>query len=461
MRLPRPPLPLTSITTLLLLLVPALLLLRMPRPTADGLERLMAAASLIQSFPATPENPLPELWKQRLGTENAERLWRSQRRLWWQFWGPHAEAAASMALPASSFGSSGTAVRLPPHSLRVGDLVVIAPDALARQLMEERLRPVQRPGRGLERRCLDRLEQQQAVYWNPTAVAEILGPLAPLLQRFQEGCLTLELEPGAVSWAGEAASVEGLGEVAGALGKAAPPPAQLPPLPAELLLELEGRSLDQLLEGLLSRDMIRQPLAARYGIDTGRLEQLRRTPFRLRLLPQEQGPFRASLELQLPVGDQASAWQTMFTSVAEALRQEGFTTQEQPVQHRPSADPPTESQGAEKGATANAPMTWRRPDGAVVGGWRWIGAGGPSAELLLFLGPAPVAPLPLGWDRRAPEPGLRLRVRSDALERLGLLPEGIPPLVRRSSQLWLETEPAGSSPDAGISRLRGRLRLER
>jgi hypothetical protein len=106
-------------------------------------------------------------------------------------------------------------------------------------------------------------------------------------------------------------------------------------------------------------------------------------------------------------------------------------------------------------------MTWRRPDGAVVGGWRWIGAAGPPAEVLLFLGPEPVAPLPLGWDRRPPEPGLRLRVRSDALDRLGLLPAGIPPLVRRSSQLWLETEPLGDAPGGGLSRLRGRLRLER
>jgi hypothetical protein len=256
-------------------------------------------------------------------------------------------------------------------------------------------------------------------------------------------------------------------------------PGELPPLPADLLLELEGQSLDQLLQGLLSRDMIRQPLASRYGVDTKRLELLRRTPFRLRLRPQEQGPFRASLELQLPVGQQAAAWRAMFTSVTEALEREGFTTQtpEAPQQSQESrqasqppeqrdgdtapSEPATESLAATTKESATATMVWRRPDdGAVVGGWRWIGTGS-SAEVLLFLGPAPVAPLPLGWGDRPAEPGLRLRVRSAELDRLGLLPAGIPPLVRRSSQLWLETEPLEKPAGAAISRLTGRLRLER
>jgi hypothetical protein len=284
-----------------------------------------------------------------------------------------------------------------------------------------------------------------------------------------------------VSWEGEAAAVEGLATTAGvALPQAAAAPGELAPLPADLLLELEGQSLDQLLQGLLSRDMIRQPLAARYGVDPKRLELLRRTPFRLRLRPQEQGPFRASLELQLPVGEQAAAWRAMFTSVTEALRREGLTTEAKPTaestQESRQAPLPPERQGEEaapaepatappaatRKETSTAPMIWHRPDdGAVVGGWRWIGAG-PSAEVLLFLGPPPLAPLPLGWRNRPPEPGLRLRVRSEALDRLGLLPAGIPPLVRRASQLWLETEPLGDpAAGAAISRLTGRLRLER
>jgi len=51
----------------LLVLVPALLLTRWSRPRAVGLEQLMASASLLQSFPAAPDRPVPALWNQRLG----------------------------------------------------------------------------------------------------------------------------------------------------------------------------------------------------------------------------------------------------------------------------------------------------------------------------------------------------------------------------------------------------------
>ncbi|MFN9924327.1 MAG: hypothetical protein ACK55H_09895, partial [Cyanobacteriota bacterium] len=97
-RLPRrPPLPLTSLAILLLLSVPAWWLSRWPRPKAQGLEQLMAAASLLQSFPATPERRVPALWRERLGEELGSRLWRLHRRGWWQFWGPHADGAPYLA----------------------------------------------------------------------------------------------------------------------------------------------------------------------------------------------------------------------------------------------------------------------------------------------------------------------------------------------------------------------------
>ncbi|MEB3333060.1 MAG: hypothetical protein VKI83_11280, partial [Synechococcaceae cyanobacterium] len=138
----RPPLPLTGGLSLLLILLPALGLMRWPRPRAQGLEQLMAAASLLQSFSVSPERPTPELWRQRLGAPLAERIWRQQRRIWWQFWGGHAEMPPYLALPAAALPAQGR-LSLPANALKVGNLVVLAPDPLARQLLFDRLRPLQ------------------------------------------------------------------------------------------------------------------------------------------------------------------------------------------------------------------------------------------------------------------------------------------------------------------------------
>jgi hypothetical protein len=55
-----------------------------------------------------------------------------------------------------------------------------------------------------------------------------------------------------------------------------------------------------------------------------------------------------------------------------------------------------------------------------------------------------------------------LRVRPQALDLLGLLPEQLPDLVRRADQLWMQTAPAEpvTSGD-GVSLLTGRLQLRR
>ncbi|MFN5219617.1 MAG: hypothetical protein ACK5FE_01675, partial [Cyanobacteriota bacterium] len=243
------PLPCTSAAIALLLLVPALLLPRLPRPRAQGLEQLMDTATLLQSFPATPDRPVPALWQERLGPGLAPALWRQQRRTWWQFWGPHADGSPYLAVSAAALPLGSTKV-LPPNGLRVGDLVGLAPDPLSRQLLADRLRPRLRPSRGLQRRCLALMESDQAVFWSPLALGVILGPVAPLFQPYQEGCLRLRLEEEGLSWRGEAAAVDGVLASASAASLERPLPSQ-PPLSADLLLELEGPSLDPLLQGLL------------------------------------------------------------------------------------------------------------------------------------------------------------------------------------------------------------------
>ena len=200
-RLPLPPLPLTTVTLLLLLLLPSLTLWRWPRPRAQGLEQLMAVSSLLQSFPASPERPVPALWRERLGEAQAARLWREQRRTWWQFWGPHTDGGAYLVVQENA--AAGAQRPLPSDGLRVGNLlVVVAPDPLSRRLLQDQLRPDQRAGRGLFSACLPRLETGQGVFWNASGLGALVGPLAPLLEAYQEGCLSLSLEASAVRWRG-------------------------------------------------------------------------------------------------------------------------------------------------------------------------------------------------------------------------------------------------------------------
>jgi hypothetical protein len=100
----------------------------------------------------------------------------------------------------------------------------------------------------------------------------------------------------------------------------------------------------------------------------------------------------------------------------------------------------------------------------VLGGWRWIGEGGPAPQLLLFLGPVPARRQAMATaGAGAPASGeLWLRVRPRGLDGLGLLPEPLPELVRRADQLWMEVV-AGESATGGtgLSWLRGRLQVSR
>jgi hypothetical protein len=453
----------------------------------------MTSASLVQSFPATPGRRLPQLWRQRLGEGLGEALWQRQTRPWWQIWGPEGQGAPFLVLQASGWPAE-LSKPLPPQALRLSDLMVVAPDPLSRQSLAANLRPQQRRNRGLHSRCLERLSQDQAVFWNPTALGAMVGPLAPLMQRFQEGCLTLSLEAGGLSWQGEATSVDG---VLAQLDTEAPPVTTLAaalPLPPDELLQVQGGSLQDLLEGLLSRQLIREPLALRYGLDSERLRGLRFAPFRLRLRPQPQGPFQASLELQVRLRQPPQTWLPVLQRLAQSLREQGF----EPIPlalaaAAPSSPmPPTKATTQTKAAAqASAPlavtpggpqaaagttpqaqqgpkppvnplaMAWRRSDGAVVGGWRWLAAPrGQAAEVLFFLGPAPARVGLMPSQAFPRERSLQLRARPRALDQLGLLPPEMPAVVRSSEQLWTLTEPlTARTVFVPVSRLRGGLTL--
>jgi hypothetical protein len=437
-------LPVTAATAALLVLVPALVLWRLPRPQARGLERLMPQMALLQSLPAPPGRPAPALWRQRLGAPLAERLWRQQRSLWWQAWSRHGEGGAFLVLPLARPALLPPAQR-PPHSLQLDDLLVVAPDPLSHQLLRDQLGGFRRPLRGIDRRCLTLLQSGQAVFWTPAGLGGLSGALAPLLFGFQEGCLALELQAATLRFRGEASATAD----AWMAPESIPEP-QLPrPLDDGPLLELSGSSLQPVLRGLLGRQLVRDALANRYGIGEGQLEQLRRLPFRLLLRPLSAGPFRAGLELQLAPGSQRRALARLLADLEPRLEQQGLTDI---------------APGARLATPASAVLpsaTWRRDDGAVVGGWRWLAIPGAEPDLLLFLGPEPPPasrpPLAASAPAASSPAELQLRLRPAAMAAAGLMPLELPQLVVRASQLELASR--GGSPGSSLSRLKGRLLL--
>ncbi|MFN7228808.1 MAG: hypothetical protein ACK5UG_07125 [Synechococcaceae cyanobacterium] len=429
-RLPqRPPLPITALAVGALLVGPLVALQRLPRPRAQGLERLVVGASLVQSFPATPRRPVPQLWRERLGVSLANRIWRQQRRSWWQYWGGHSEAGAHLVLSSASLIGIPEGA-LPSLLVRVDDLVVVPPEALSRQLLVQALaRPVRQP-RGLSRVCLQRLQQDQAVAWDPSALAVILGPVVPLLEPFQAGCLGLAIDAEGLVWEGEAAGrstapLPADDRAARAALRAAQ--AAATPLASDLLLELEGGSLEPLLQGLLARQMIREPLEQRYGFGPRPLAWLRQMPFRLRLRSLAQGPYRAALDLQL-VGERTPRdWTPVLERIRDALRQRGLV-----------------EVGAGPGSAASAATlptaSWRTVDGRVVGGWRWLTGANRAPQLVLFLGPEPQlsgSATLLDPVRLPPAGELRLRSRPAAMAAAGLVPEAMPPVLQRADQVWM------------------------
>lgn len=433
-----PPLLITAVTAASLVLLPVIALWRLPRPQAEGLERLLPQTSLLQSFQAAPDRPVPRLWQERLGVGAAQRLWRQQRGIWWQFWSRDGDAG-----PFLAFGRSDR-IKV-AGALVLDDLVLVAPDPLSKRQLSDQLASGSRQRRGMERRCLERLQWGQSVYWSAVGLAGLTGPLASLLQQASQGCLSLVPSGGralrALDFQGEAAATTGV------LGDPAPQqgPAELPrALPPGILLELRGPSLAPLLNTLLARQLIREPLASSYGVGPSQLKLLTSVPFRLRLREIPRGSFQAGIELQLAVGADRRPWASLLSDLRRALLDHEL--QEAPAQLIPTAS-------ALRSQTLPAAV-FRREDGTVVGGWRWQTAEKGEPQLRLFLGPTPEAAAPAVPGQQKGSP-LILRLSPQALDALGLMPPTLPELVRNAQQLQIELSPS----DRPLSRLSGRLRL--
>jgi hypothetical protein len=205
-----------------------------------------------------------------------------------------------------------------------------------------------------------------------------------------------------------------------------------------VLLEVQGSSLEHLLSGLLARELIRQPLAERYGLGPQQIALLRQSPFRLLLRPRAQGAFQASIELQVAVGANVAQWKDVLSRLAKSLEKEGL---------RPKAYEPQQ------------PLAlWQRSDGVVVGGWQWLSG---EQAINLFLGPQP--PEMVRFQPRVGNPkpaGMVLLARPRELAERGLLPPDLPEVVKRSSWLWVNADPfPGFSQPGPLSQLQGSLTL--
>ena len=411
----------TLIALALLLALPALLLALLPRRLATGLDRLQADAALLQSFAARPGDPPPPLWLDRLGPQPAQRYWAQQRRLWWQFWGPHGDAGSYLVMPAAK------GQRPPVGALAVDDLWVIAPSPLARQLLAQQLTLQRRPSRGLDQRCTATLLQRTAVHWNGIALAQMLGPIAPLSALLQQGCLQLSSDAGSLVWTGEADATAGT--LTAAPGWLAPP-ARVP-MAAPHVLVLQGQRLDLLLRGLNASSLLRTTLAERYGLGPEQWRRLKTAPFALELRQEPKGPFRAGLQLLVDLPPDRLFWDRWLADLSRSLERQGL----EPHQPHPRL------------------TTWSRPDGTVVGGWRWLA----TRRLVWFLGPIPAS---VPQSAAHTDVDWRLQLRPQALAQVGLLPEPLPLVVRRAQWVALQGRlERGGASGGSQSSVSGRLEL--
>ena len=444
----------TSASIALLVTTGLATVLSQSRPKALGLAKLLLAADLLQSFPVDRSQPVPELWLKRLGPE-AKTFWKQSSGSWWQLWSRHEDRGAYLVINGDHLPKGHHL----PGTIVVDDLLVIAPDALAAQEMKEPLRVTQHQLQGLEQRCLERLQQGQAVYWSSQGLAGILGPLTPLMLHWQQGCLSLQLSSDRLSWEGEASAVPGLRGAKPQLLQPDPGQKNTTNLPSGTVLALRGSRLDVLIGSLLRRSLVRDSLSNHYGLDQESLQRLARSPFELSLRSLPAGPFRLGLTLEVGVGKDRKAWLKALEQLQAGLLNQGL---------QGGAGSVTQ-QGTLPQAQASD-QTWKRSNGVIVGGWRWLPAKEPSQpgedksnRLLLFLGPPP----PLGFGLRGAFPGswtngqVQVVMRPNQLAKEQMMPAGLPPLIHAAERLdFVAGSPITGERPGEFSPLWGELRLQ-
>lgn len=414
-----------------------------------GVLKLTAVMQLLQGYRATPSAVPPQLWNQRLGIEPARRLWRRLGGgLWWQGW--TADGQSYLVLPAGLFDGPELGQLT---VTRVDGLQVLSADALNQNQLLQRLALLAQKSPSpspLERACLHRLTSMPTVYWRPEALAKLSGALTPLLQQARFGCLSLRMDGDQLRWHGWGSSRD-----------FASAPAALDPSNAFVsaptliissdaqkssgapapLLWMQGDHLATLLGPLASRQIIRTPLEQHYGLGPTQRQRLMKSPFKLRLVGQDQPPFKAGVQVQLSVGEDYQRLSHTLDVVAGRLKDQGLRMKR------------------------TGPDAWVDPnisDASVVGGWLWLSSKSQNGQLSVGIGMPPATQAFTGKPSLA-GPGTLLTLLADPvrLDQRQLLPGSWSKVVRTSRRLQLSLHRLGQSQatSADWLEIRGQLSI--
>jgi len=393
-----------------------------PALPPGSLQPLLPSVVLLQTFPPPGGvGKVPPIWQERLPPALAQRLQRQSSAPWSQAWSSHSGTPPFLIL-------RDLPVRFPVrHSFRWGTYTIVASDPLSLQTLQADLkRPL---AAGHRSRCPQVDGPPPALFWSGDAFASLSGPLAPLLQPWQEGCLTLGSAGGStrrLRWSGRVTSQPPLRRAQNS--RSAPGPSlQTTDSPIAPLLALEGSSLEPLIGSLLRPGPLLSELRQRHGLSAPLERQLLASPFRLILKPNgADAPYRVTLLLALPKAPGSPSPTRTLAPLLAALGRD--LPEDLRLKRDADVSRVVDASDQVRGG-------WLQNDGGVV-----FSLGGPPD-------PAPLAAGPVGLAR-----GLRLDAAPVTLNSLQLLPQALPETVRRSPRLQaLWTPEEGSSAAAQFS----------
>ncbi len=389
-------------------------------PRRGALQTLVAASTALQASQGDPSREPPQIWHERLGIRIATQLWtRLGHGLWWQAWSDDGEP--HLIIPWTVLERSS---RESLEITQINDLAVVSANALTRRQLLTRidqLSPEPPQPNAVEVACLRALSRSPSLQWSPQAIGRYAGEAAPLLAEAGYGCLSHSSDAETLRWYGWVSRdpLETAAVVHPASARVMDTPSETT-MTAPLLLE--GEQFRALVAALTAREVVRNPLASRYGINAGDLDRLIAMPFRLRLVANPSQAFQAGVQIQLWTGGDSDAVRRSLSTLADQLRMSGWTT----TPSDPIADGWLINEGG-----SDTP----------VGGWRWLQTEDQDPVLSLGLGLAPANDVIPTMKGAARTPWFGLQASPETLDALGMLPAQTPLQIRRASSLRLTLTP--------------------